>query len=39
MLNEHRETAMEMVITLIKRYDPDLLLAGPSFNAGRYGIS
>jgi len=39
MLNEHRETAMEMVITPIKRYDPDLLLAGPSFNAGRYGIS
>ena len=37
--NEHRETAMEMIITLIKRYDPDLLLAGPSFNAGRYGIS
>ena len=39
MLNEHRETAIEMIITLIKRYDPDLLLAGPAFNAGRYGIS
>lgn len=39
MLNEHRETAMEVIITLVKRYDPDLLLAGPAFNAGGYGIS
>ena len=37
--NEHTEAAMEAVLALIKGYGPDFVLAGPAFNAGRYGIA
>lgn len=37
--NENVETAKEAVLELIKGYLPDLLLAGPAFNAGRYGTA
>jgi glycine reductase len=37
--NENLETAKEAVLELIKGYSPDLLLAGPAFNAGRYGTA
>ena len=37
--NEHMDSAKEAVLDLIKGYGPDLLLAGPAFNAGRYGIA
>jgi betaine reductase len=37
--NENLERAKEAVLKLIKGYSPDLLLAGPAFNAGRYGTA
>ena len=37
--NEHLETAKAEVIRLIKGYHPDLIIAGPAFNAGRYGVA
>jgi glycine reductase len=36
---EHREAATEEVKALFAPYGLDLLLAGPAFNAGRYGIA
>ena len=36
---EHIEEATETVLALIRDCDPDLVLAGPAFNAGRYGIA
>jgi betaine reductase len=33
------ERASEEVINLVKAFDPDLFMAGPAFNAGRYGIA
>jgi glycine reductase len=35
---EFIEKTTEQVISLIKKYNPDLVIAGPAFNAGRYGI-
>jgi betaine reductase len=37
--NENLETATEEVISLIGAFKPDLLIAGPAFNAGRYGMA
>lgn len=37
--SEHIEGAKEELIPLIKSYHPDLVLAGPAFNAGRYGVA
>ncbi len=37
--NENVEKAKKAVLELIKGYEPDLLLAGPAFNAGRYGTA
>jgi len=37
--NEHKETAEAEVIRLIAVYHPDLVIAGPAFNAGRYGVA
>jgi len=37
--NEHIETAKGAVLGMIEGYGPDLVLAGPAFNAGRYGIA
>ncbi|MBP1732473.1 MAG: beta-aspartate methyltransferase [Deltaproteobacteria bacterium] len=36
---EHVERASEEVRELLRPYKPDLLVAGPAFNAGRYGIA
>jgi glycine reductase complex component B subunit gamma len=36
---EHTEQVTQQVIALIKSHEPDLVLAGPAFNAGRYGIA
>lgn len=36
---EHTERASEEVRELVRPYKPDLLVAGPAFNAGRYGIA
>ncbi|OPY88830.1 MAG: Glycine reductase complex component B subunit gamma [Syntrophus sp. PtaU1.Bin208] len=37
--SEHLEEAAERVLAHISSYRPDLVLAGPAFNAGRYGIA
>ena len=34
-INEAKKEILEMV----KKYDPDLFIAGPAFNAGRYGVA
>jgi glycine reductase len=36
---ENTEKGSEEAIKLLSPFQPDLLLAGPAFNAGRYGIS
>lgn len=37
--NEHLESAEKEVLDLIEAYHPDLVIAGPAFNAGRYGMA
>ncbi len=37
--NEHTEAAKKAALEMIEGYRPNLLLAGPAFNAGRYGMA
>ena len=37
--NENLETATDEVLKLIESYQPDIVVAGPAFNAGRYGMA
>jgi len=37
--NENVDEAKKEIIEMIKRYNPDLFIAGPAFNAGRYGVA
>ena len=37
--NENLEEAKEAVLEMIREAKPDILLAGPAFNAGRYGVA
>ena len=37
--NENVEEAKKTVIDMVKKYNPDLFIAGPAFNAGRYGVA
>ncbi len=37
--NENIETATAEILDMIKTYSPDLFIAGPAFNAGRYGVA
>ena len=37
--NENLEEASSEVLGMIKQYSPDLVIAGPAFNAGRYGVA
>jgi glycine reductase len=37
--NENMEEAKAEIITMIKKYNPDIFVAGPAFNAGRYGVA
>lgn len=37
--NEHTGKAVGAILELIKGYKADLLLAGPAFNGGRYGMA
>ncbi len=37
--NENLETATKEVLDMISSYKPDLVIAGPAFNAGRYGMA
>lgn len=36
---EHIDAAKMDVMELVKSYEPELLVAGPAFNAGRYGVA
>ena len=36
---ENMEEAKKEVLELVKGYNPDLFIAGPAFNAGRYGVA
>lgn len=36
---EHMEDAKAELLEIIKIYEPDLFVAGPAFNAGRYGVA
>lgn len=37
--NEHKEDALEDILNIIKKVSPDIFIAGPAFNAGRYGMA
>ena len=37
--SEHTEKVSAQVRMVLEKYRPDLLIAGPAFNAGRYGIA
>ncbi len=37
--NENLETAKKTVLDMIKSKNPDLVICGPAFNAGRYGVA
>lgn len=37
--NENLEVAKPEILDMVKKYNPDLFIAGPAFNAGRYGVA
>lgn len=37
--NENIESAKAEIIEMVKKYNPDIFIAGPAFNAGRYGVA
>ena len=37
--NENMDEAKSTIIEMVKKYKPDLFIAGPAFNAGRYGVA
>ena len=36
---ENLDAATDTVIEMVKEYGPDVFVAGPAFNAGRYGVA
>ena len=37
--NENLETAKAQILEMVKEQAPDVFIAGPAFNAGRYGVA
>lgn len=37
--NENIEEAKKEILDIVKKYNPDVFIAGPAFNAGRYGVA
>ena len=37
--NENEAAAKAEILAMIKKHKPDLFIAGPAFNAGRYGVA
>src|SRR6056297_1536677 len=37
--NENMKEAKDKIIQMVKEENPDLFIAGPAFNAGRYGMA
>ena len=35
---ENLDTATDTIVEMVKQYEPDVFVAGPTFNAGRYGV-
>ena len=35
---DHQEDALETILTMTEGLEPDMFIAGPGFNAGRYGL-
>ena len=36
---ENQEKAEQEILDMIKSFNPDVFIAGPAFNAGRYGVA
>lgn len=36
---ENMDEAKAKILEMVKKYEPDLFIAGPAFNAGRYGVA
>lgn len=36
---ENLDEATDTIIDMVKKYEPDMFVAGPAFNAGRYGVA
>lgn len=37
--NENIDEASKQIIEMIRKHNPDVVVAGPAFNAGRYGVA
>lgn len=37
--NENKEESLDYILNLVKNEAPDIFVAGPAFNAGRYGVA
>lgn len=37
--NENKEAALDYILNIVKKETPDVFVAGPAFNAGRYGVA
>lgn len=37
--NENKEEALNYILNVVKETKPDIVVAGPAFNAGRYGMA
>lgn len=37
--NENKEEALNYILNVVKETKPDIVIAGPAFNAGRYGMA
>lgn len=37
--NENKEEALNYILNVVKETSPDIVVAGPAFNAGRYGMA
>ena len=37
--NENKEEALQTILSIVKEASPDVFVAGPAFNAGRYGVA
>lgn len=37
--NENLEEAKAAILEMVKKYEPEMFIAGPAFNAGRYGAA
>ena len=36
---ENLDEATDTIVEMVKQYEPDVFVAGPAFNAGRYGVA